>query len=171
MSFTRGQQSLDYHRVAGVGSVRKARNTVKQRIISDTAASPVSLKVVGGRIHTVWTVSLQGMTPRCSAGTLFLCHAPRGSRNTHAQRGRTVSCRWCVFVYPGLQLSDFHVTPPPSAQAMNLFCITGRRTPEPGHCSIEGLFMDQCIRKVRSAFKQTRLQNCVCLFGFMLLHI
>lgn len=111
MSFTRGQQSLDYHRVAGVGSVRKARNTVKQRIISDTAASTVSLKVVGGRIHTVWTVSLQGMTPRCSAGTLFLCHAPRGSRNTHAQRGRTVSCRWCVFVYPGLQLSDFHVTP------------------------------------------------------------
>lgn len=107
MSFTRGQQSLDYHRVAGVGSVRKARNTVKQRIICDTAASPVSLKAVGGRIHTVWTVSLQGMTPRCSAGTLFLYHAPRGSRNTHAQRGRTVSCRWCVFVYPGLQLSDF----------------------------------------------------------------
>lgn len=167
MSFTRGQQSLDYHRVAGVGSVRKARNTVKQRIICDTAASPVSLKAVGGRIHTVWTVSLQGMTPRCSAGTLFLYHAPRGSRNTHAQRGRTVSCRWCVFVYPGLQLSDFA-----SVCSGDEFVLHHRPLhSRAGHCSIEGLFMDQCIRKVRSAFKQTRLQNCVCLFGFMLLHI
>lgn len=115
----------------------------------------------------MWTVPLQGTTPRCSAGALSLYQAPRGRRNVCSERPHSELQVVCVCV------------PSPSAQCPRHaasvcsgdgFVLHHRPSHRAGTLQHRGSVYGP-VHPKGAAFKQTSLQNCVCLLGFMLLHI
>lgn len=106
------------------------------------------------------------MTPRCSGGALFLYHALRGSRNTHvcSERPQSELQVVCVcvpssvtFTSHRLRLLKWWI-----CFASQAVALQSRATAASRVCSWTSA-SERCAQHLNK-------QNCVWLFGFMLLH-